>query len=263
MRLSHACLRRTRARLRADATLRPPEASVSDYRKLQHRLGTTRTVVVTPSTYGIDNRVMLRALEELGASARGVAVVDASVSDHELQMLDRRGVRGIRFNLSLSQVATIDMLEQLAQRVAELGWHVQLLMPPAQLVDIEALLVRTARHVGVRSLRTHPFAEGAKHPAFGVIARLVERGRAWVKLSAAYLHSIAGPPTYSDAAPLARAFVALAPDRVLWGSDWPHVVAKDGVPDDAQLFDLLIDWAPDDTTRNKILVHNPAKLYGY
>ena len=108
-----------------------------------------------------------------------------------------------------------------------------------------------------------PFAEGANHPAFGVIARLVERGRTWVKLSAAYLHSIAGPPTYSDAAPLARAFVALAPDRMLWGSDWPHVVAKDGVPDDAELFDLLIEWAPDDTSRNKILVHNPAKLYGY
>ena len=127
----------------ADASLHPPDASVDDYRKLQRRLGTTRTVVVTPSTYGIDNRVMLRALEEMGASARGVAVVDASVSDHELQLLDRSGVRGIRFNLSLSQVATIDMLELLAQRVAELGWHVQLLMAPAQLVGIEALLART------------------------------------------------------------------------------------------------------------------------
>lgn len=243
------------------AALHPPDASVADYRCLQKRLGTSRTVVVTPSTYGVDNRVTLQALVELGPSARGVAVVDASVSDAELQALHHGGVRGIRFNLSLTQVATLDMLERLASRVAELGWHVQLLMPPAQLVDNAGLLTRVRADLVFDHFGRIPFAEGTRHPAFAVIARLLESGRGWVKLSGAYIISLA--PSYSDAMTLARAYVSLAPDRVVWGSDWPHVVAKNGKPDDAELLDLLLEWAPDEAVRTGILVKNPANLYGF
>jgi predicted TIM-barrel fold metal-dependent hydrolase len=245
------------------ATLRPPDASVDDYKFLQRRLGTSRTIVVTPSTYGTDNRVTLQALEKLGLSARGVAVVDASVSEEELQRLHGRGIRGIRFNLSLSQVATIEMLEQLAPRVAEMGWHVQLLMAPAQLLENAKLLAAVPAQLVFDHFGRIPFFEGTAHPAFSVIARLLENGQAWVKLSGAYLHSMDGPPSYADAAPLARAYLSLAPNRVLWGSDWPHVVAKDGPPDDAQLLDLLLEWAPDESVRTRVLVTNPAELYDY
>jgi predicted TIM-barrel fold metal-dependent hydrolase len=251
-----------RAPVAPGAKLRPPEATVADYRCLQRRLGTERTVVVTPSTYGTDNRVTLAALDGLGSSARGVAVVDASVTDRELREFDDAGIRGIRFNLSHSDVASIDMLEKLASRVAELGWHVQLLMPPAQLVENAALLARLPVELVFDHFGRIPFDVGAAHPAFEVIARAVKDGRGWVKLSGAYLNSSSGPP-YEDAAPLARAYLALATDRVVWGSDWPHVVTNYGVPDDAELIDLLLEWTPDDSVRRKVLVSNPARLYGY
>ena len=252
-----------RAPVAAEATLRPPEATVADYACLQHRLGTTRTVVVTPSTYGTDNRVTLAALAELGPSARGIAVVDASVSDDELQALDQAGIRGIRFNLSMSQVATVEMLEKLAPRVAEIGWHVQLLMPPSQLVENASLLAGLPAQLVFDHFGRIPFAEGTAHPAFDVIARLLESGHAWVKLSGVYINSTSGPPSYEDAAPLARAYLSLAPDRVVWGSDWPHVVSKHGQPDDAELLDLLLEWTADDGVRANVLTSNPARLYGY
>jgi len=252
-----------RAPIAPGATLRPPEATVADYKRLQERLGTARTIVVTPSTYGTDNRVTLGALAQLGPSARGVVVVDSSVSDDNLQALHRAGVRGIRFNLSLSQVATIDMLEQLAPRVAELGWHVQLLMPPAQLLENAKLLADLPAQLVFDHFGRIPFSGATTHPAFGVIARLLESGRAWVKLSGVYINSAVGPPSYADAAPLARAYFSLAPDRVLWGSDWPHVATKHRQPDDAEILDLLLEWAPDDGARSQVLVNNPANLYGY
>jgi predicted TIM-barrel fold metal-dependent hydrolase len=253
----------SRVQVAPGATLRPPDASVADYVRLQRRVGTTRTVVVTPSTYGTDNRVTLAALAALGSSARAVAVVDASVSDDELQALHDAGVRGIRFNLSLSQVATMDMLVQLAPRVAELGWHAQVLMPTSQLLQHATALAELPVQVVFDHFGRLPFAEGAQHPAFALIARLLREERAWVKLSGVYINSLVGPPSYEDATPLARAYVSLAPDRVLWGSDWPHVLCKYGQPDDAELVDLLLDWAPDESVRKKILVTNPARLYGY
>jgi D-galactarolactone isomerase len=253
----------SRTPVASQATLRPPDATVGDYRCLQRRLGTTRTVVVTPSTYGADNRVTLSALAELGPSARGIAVVNASVGDEELQALDNAGVRGIRFNLSLSRVATLEMLEQLAPRIAELGWHAQLLMPPTELVLNATLLAKLPVQLVFDHFGRIPFAEGTAHPAYDVIASLLADGRAWVKLSGVYINSVSGPPSYSDAAPLARAFLAVAPDRVVWGSDWPHVVSASGQPDDAELVDLLLEWAPDGAVRTKVLVTNPARLYGY
>ena len=249
----------------ANATLRPPDAHVEDYRLLQQRIGTTRNVVVTPSTYGTDNRCTLEAMARIGSTARGVAVVDTSVSDAELKRLADLGVRGIRFNLSLSAVTTVDMIEPLARRIHALGWHVQLLMPADQLVQLENLLLRLPVPIVFDHFGRIPPA-GTEHRAFGVILKLLDQGHAWVKLSGAYLRSTVGPPSYSDVSELARAFVRAAPERMLWGSDWPHVVASAGetaMPDDAELLDLLLDWAPDEATRRKILVDNPAELYGF
>jgi predicted TIM-barrel fold metal-dependent hydrolase len=248
----------------ANATLRPPDASVEDYRMLQQRTGTTRNVVVTPSTYGTDNSCTLDAMAKLGAVSRGVAVVDTSVSDDELKRLAGLGIRGIRFNLVQSGATTIDMLEPLSKRVNALGWHVQIHMLGDQIVQIADLLQRLPSPIVFDHMGRISKEVGPEHPAFRVIAGLVEKGRGWVKLSGAYMDTKIGPPSYADSTKLAQAFAKAAPDRMIWGSDWPHPTEKlENKPDDAILFDLLAAWLPDDATRRLVLVDNPAALYGF
>ena len=256
----------TRFPTASGATLRPPDASSDDYRLLQRRIGTTRNVVVTPSTYGTDNRCTLEAIAKLGPTARGVAVVDTSVTDAELKRLHGLGVRGIRFNLSLGAATTVDMIAPLSRRVHELGWHAQLLMPAGLLVEIEDRLRELPAAIVFDHLGRIPLPEGVTSTAFAVIRRLIDNGRTWVKLSGAYLVTRLGAPSYADVTELARAYVTAAPERVVWGSDWPHAVASAGqkpMPDDAELFDLLLDWAPGERARERILVDNPAELYGF
>jgi D-galactarolactone isomerase len=247
-----------------NAKLRPADATVDAYRLLQKRLGSTRNVVVTPSTYGTDNSCTLDAMAKLGATARGVAVVDTSVTDAELKRLNDLGMRGIRFNLVQSGATTVDMIEPLSKRVNDLGWHVQIHMLGGQIVEIADLLQRLPSPIVFDHMARIPEPTGVDHPAFALVLKLIEKGRTWVKLSGAYMDGKVGPPTYADTSKVAEAYVKAAPERMVWGSDWPHPTEKaDAKPDDAILFDLLPDWAPDEATRNRILIDNPAKLYGF
>lgn len=247
-----------------NAKLRPPNATVDDYRLFQKRIGTTRNVIVTPSTYGTDNAVTLDAMAKIGATARGVAVVDASVTDAELKRLNDLGVHGIRFNLVQSGATTVDMLEPLSKRVYDLGWHVQIHMLGDQIVDTADVLQRLPSPIVFDHLARIPQPAGVDHPAFALVLKLLDKGRTWVKLSGAYQDTRTGPPAYADVSKVARAYVKAAPERLVWASDWPHPTEKaDAKPDDAVLFDLLLDWAPDEATRNRILVDNPAALYGF
>lgn len=242
-----------------------PGATVADYRLLQARIGTTRAVVVQPKLYGTDNTCTLDAIARLGiAHARGIAVMHPSVSDAELQRLDAGGIRGLRFSVwnPADTVTTLDMIEPLAQRIAPLGWHVQLHMSAGQIVDNAALLEKLAAPMVFDHVGRLPPQSGIAHPAFAIIRGLLERGRAWMKLSGAYLNTRSGPPGYADASAIARAFAQAAPQRMVWGSDWPHVTEREK-PDDAVLFDLLADWMPDDVDRRRVLVDNPARLYGF
>jgi len=244
------------------ATLKPADAHVEDYRLLQKRIGTTRNVIVTPSTYGTDNSCTLDAMAKIGPSARGVAVVDASVTDAELKRLNGLGVRGTRFNLVQAGATTVEMLEPLSQRVNELGWHVQINLKPDLLVQIEDLLLRLPSPLVFDHLAHVPQPAGIEHPAFKTMRKLIDKGRTWVKLSGAYQDTKVGPPTYSDTTSIAQAYVQAAPDRMVWGSDWPHPTEKEK-PDDAILFDLLSQWVPDEAIRNRVLVQNPQVLYGF
>jgi D-galactarolactone isomerase len=248
----------------ANAKLLPPDASVDAHRLLQKRLGTTRTIVVHPSTYGTDNSCTLDAMAEFGPASRGVAVVDTSVTDAELKRLNDLGIRGIRFNLVQSGATTIEMLEPLSRRVDNFGWHVQLHMLGDQIVEAANLLQRLPSPIVFDHLARIPQPTGVDHPAFALVLELLDKGRTWVKLSGAYMETRTGPPTYADVSKVARAYVKAAPERMVWASDWPHPTEKaDSKPDDAVLFDLLADWAPDEAIRNRILVDNPAALYGF
>lgn len=246
----------------ANATLHPGDAHVADYRLLQKRTGTTRNVVVTPSTYGTDNSCTLDALATIGATARGVAVVDTSVTDDELKRLHAHGVRGIRFNLVQAGATTVEMLEPLSTRVNALGWHVQMHILGDRIVEIEDVLQRLPSPIVFDHLGRIPQPAGTDHPAFRVITKLIDKGRTWVKLSGAYIDTKTGAPAYADTTKVAQAYVKAAPERLVWGSDWPHPTEKDK-PDDAALFDLLGVWVPDEALRRRILVDNPATLYDF
>ena len=254
------------ARFPADpgATLRPADALVDDYRLLQKRIGTTRNVIVTPSTYGTDNRVTLDAMAKIGATVRGVVVVNASVADAELKRLADLGVRGIRFNLVQAGATTVEMIEPLSTRVNALGWHVQIHMLADQIVKIEDLLYKLDSPIVFDHMGRMPQPAGTDHPAFGVIRKLIDKGRTWVKLSGAYHDTKVGPPSYADTSKVAQAYVKAAPERMVWASDWPHPTQKENEKaNDAVLFDLLTEWAPNEVTRQRILVENPATLYGF
>ena len=245
------------------ATLKPADALVEDYRALQKRIGTTRNVLVQPSTYGVDNRCHLDALRAFGPSARMVAVVNDTVSTDELRRMHALGVRGIRFNLAQAGATTPEMIEPLSRRVSDLGWHIQINAPAERIMAIMPILERVPSQIVFDHLARIPQPEGVNHPLFAKVRGLLDNGRAWVKLSGAYGNTKVGPPTYSDASAVARAYVKAAPERLVWGSDWPHPTEKDNWPDDALLFDLLADWAPDEKVRHRILVENPARLYDF
>jgi D-galactarolactone isomerase len=244
------------------ATLKPADALPADYKLLQKRLGTTRNVIVTPSTYGTDNSATLDGMAKLAPNVRGVAVVDASVTDAELKRLNGLGMRGTRFNLVQAGATTVEMLEPLSKRIHELGWHIQINAKPELIVEIEPLLTRLPTPLVFDHLAHVPRDVGVDSPAFKTMRKLIDQGRTWVKLSGAYQDTKVGPPTYADATPIAQAYVKAAPERMVWGSDWPHPTEK-VKPDDAVLFDLLAQWVPDEASRDRILVQNPEVLYGF
>jgi D-galactarolactone isomerase len=246
------------------ATLRPADALVDDYRAFQKRIGTTRNVLVQPSTYGIDNRCHLDALAAFGPTARMVAVVNDSVSTEELRRLHALGVRGIRFNLAQVGATTPEMMEPLSKRINDLGWHIQINAPAAKIMEVMPILeTRVASPIVFDHLAHIPQPAGVNDPLVAKIRGVMDRGRTWMKLSGPYADSKVGPPTYADSSAVARAYAKGYPERCVWGSDWPHPTEKDKYPDDAILFDLLTDWVPDERARHRILVENPATLYDF
>jgi D-galactarolactone isomerase len=239
-------------------------ARVAEYRLLQRRLGITRDIVVTPAPYVTDNRVTLDALVQLGPNARGVAVVHPTVTDAELRMLDEGGIRGIRFSIADAAIANtnVGMIEPLSKRVAALGWHVQINMGPEAIAATDALWNRLPSQIVFDHMGHVPQPIGVNHPVYGVIRKLVDKGRTWVKLSVTYDNTKDGPPAYDDITRVAQAYVQAAPERMLWGSNWPHP-NETNKPNDALIFDLMARWAPDEATRRRILVENPENLYGF
>jgi D-galactarolactone isomerase len=243
----------------------PPGVFTAEmYRGMQQRLGLRRAIVVQPNAYQDDNAVTLRAIRALGPGAKGVGVVKPGVADAEIERLTQGGIVAQRiFQLPWGAVGFAEMDEVMA-RVHPFGWHANIQLDGRELPKWEAQIRRlpgkfVIDHIGKYLEPVAPDSE-----PFKSLLRLIDTGRCWVKLSAPYETSKAGAPRYEDVSRLARALVKHAPVRMLWASNWPHPSApKDRLPDDADLLDLLLDWAPDETARRRILVDNPAALYGF
>lgn len=242
--------------------LRPPDASIDDYRSVQAALGCDRVVLVQPTTYGLDNRCQLEAVDRLGDRARAVLVVDDTVTAHELEAFTARGARGARFHLLPGGAVPGEMLGPVADRIAPFGWHVQLQLDGRRLPDLLDTLLGlptslVVDHVG----RFMPPVE-PDHEAFRALLTLVDAGRCWVKLSAPYESSTDGAPRFPTVTRLARELVTAAPERLLWASNWPHPGQGDPLTTE-QLSTLLDDWLPTDAVRRQVLVDNPVDVYGF
>lgn len=249
-----------------DDTRNQPPAGVDVYRMLQKKLGLTRSVAIQPSAYGTDNRCLLDALKQLGKNSRGVAVVKDSITDRELEELHHAGVRGLRYNVSRGAKLNADDVLRMGDRIKAFGnWHLDFWVPADIVIGYQEMFEKLPVPV-VFDHRGHlPQAQGIKHPAFKMITDLMKEGKAWVKLSALY-HDSNLKDDYADTVAVGKAYVEAAPERIVWGTDWPHpseFSAKRDFPNDAHLLDLLAVQAPDEKVRHMILVENPAALYGF
>ena len=242
------------------------DASVAAYRQFQARIGTERVVVVTPSTYGADNAATLDALHQFGKSARGVVVIDCDAPPADLKTWTALGVRGIRVNFVSPQPwgkTDAARLQKTARIAAELGWHIQIYARGAQIAELEPVIAGLPTPVVIDHFGSPDPTGGPAAPGFDAIRRRLTSGTTWVKLSGPYISSRSGPPEYADLMAYARAFVADAPERLVWGSDWPHRGQTGKLPDDANLIDHVAIWAADEKERHRILVENPKALYGF
>jgi predicted TIM-barrel fold metal-dependent hydrolase len=246
----------------AERRYTPPDALIGDYQAAMRTVGLDRAVLTAPSVHGLDNRALLHGLRTGGASLRGVAMVAADVSDAALRELHAAGVRAIRTQLKPggSKPLTLGELRALAERVAPLGWHVEIHLDVSALPDIDELCAGFPVPVVIEHMGHLPTSRGLDNPGFRALLRFLASG-AWVKLSGAYIASETGAP-YEDVRPFAEALLEAAPQRAVWGSNWPHP-HQDTVPDDRELARTLSAWTDDAALLREVLVDNPGTLYNF
>jgi 2-pyrone-4,6-dicarboxylate lactonase len=253
----------------ADRSYTPPDAPLAKYLAMLDAVGFTRGVLVQGSAHGQDNAAMLDALARRPDRLRGVAVADAGVSPAELRRWRDIGVRGLRFNhffrggsLHYRGGVPLGAAKALAPTMAELGWHLQLWIDVKDLPDTLPTLRQIGLPVVVDHMGRTDAHAGTAAPGFQSLLRLVGDGACWVKVSGAHRISQQAPD-YEDARPFHEALVRANPERLVWGSDWPHPRMEGEMPDAGRLFELFCAWTPDETARQRILVTNPVRLYGF
>jgi 2-pyrone-4,6-dicarboxylate lactonase len=247
----------------------PPDSTLDDYLHLLAVIGVERAVLVQPSVYGTDNAALLDALSRRPQGLRGVAVVAPDVATGTLRAFDDAGVRGVRFNLvdhaGERNVVPLDAVGRLAKAIAPFGWHIEFLVnldeAPGFAEAVSGLPIDiVVGHLGYPRSGAGAWANATSLDAF---LRLFETGRCWVKLTGPYRISAAPDVPYADTRPLARRLASVNPERLIWGTDWPHVMNKKPMPNDGDLTDLIADWLPDAALRERVLVANPAALYRF
>jgi predicted TIM-barrel fold metal-dependent hydrolase len=247
-----------------DRAYTPPDSGIDDFMVLQERLGLSRAVFVQASCHGTDNAAMLDAIASGGGRYAGVAMIDESFDTTDIGALHDAGVRGTRFNFvaHLGGAPDLDEFWRIVDRVVPFGWHVVLHFDAKDLPVYAALLDRMPCPYVIDHMARVPAPAGTDQEPFQALLALMADERAWVKISGAERLTAGGEPPYDDVVPFARALIATAPDRVLWGTDWPHPNVRH-MPDDGDLLDLLAAFAPDEATRHRILVTNPERLYDF
>lgn len=244
----------------------PVDTPLADLRAMHAALGIERLVLVQASVHGTDSRAVLDAAATDPERLRAVVAVEEDVTDRALGDMHERGARGIRVNLvdkGGMPYSSLSALDTIAERIAPLGWHVELLVHVEDSEELEALVKRLKVPVAVGHIGYTKAALGLEHPGYQRFLELLRDGYFWVKLTGPYRISARDRAPYDDAVPFAQAVVEAAPDRVVWGSDWPHVVYWKSMPNDGDLLNALAEWVPDEALRNRILVDNPARLYGF
>jgi predicted TIM-barrel fold metal-dependent hydrolase len=253
----------------AERIYTPPDATIESYRHLLAVLGVERAVLIQPSVYGSDNRAMLAALQAAGPGFRGVAVVEPTIPAGDVEVLHRAGIRGVRLNLvdrpEGRNAVPVAIVRALADRIAPFGWHIEFLVNLDEALGFAGAVSGLAVPIVLGHLG-YPRAgarEWIKAPGFEALLALLAGGRCWVKLTGPYRISGAADLPYEDVDAAAAKLAQVAPGRLIWGSDWPHVMMKKPMPNDGALCDLLARWIPDPATRARILVENPMELYGF
>jgi D-galactarolactone isomerase len=238
----------------------PPLATPAMYREVMRRLNLERVILVQPTAYGDDNTCLLDALADLGAGARGIFLVTPDTPRQALSAWNEAGGRGARFFMLHGSILTWDMLETVARKIADFGWHVQLQLDGRTLADYEDAILRLPCPVVIDHNGKFLEPVPPDHSGMTSLLRLLGSGKVWVKASAPYETSRTGAPHYADVGDVAKRLIAAAPERIVWASNWPHGGQKQK-PDDADLLDLLLDWAPSAELRHRVLVENPGRLY--
>jgi D-galactarolactone isomerase len=240
------------------------EASLEQYEALLARLGFERGVIVQPSLYSTDNTITLESIAAMGLHrARGVAVTTRDVSTKEPQRLHDAGIRGNRFYFIVNDFTRND-LAPMAKMIAPFGWHVQVQDDGAWIRDIIPMLASLPVDSVIDHVGRTPAKNGTNDPDFLAMLRFFETGKLWIKISAPYLQSTDGPPNYADVGDKVRELVKVRPDRLVWAANWPHPnFAPDSKPEEADCLDPLLEWLPDEATRNAILADNPGRLYDF
>jgi predicted TIM-barrel fold metal-dependent hydrolase len=248
-----------------DRTYTPPDAPLERFEALQRTLGLTRAVLVNASCHGRDNRVIVDAIAVSGGRYRGVANADDRFSDRDFEQLHEAGFRGVRFNFvkHLGGVPDLAEFERVLARIRPLGWHVDLHFDAGDLLEFASLLERLPVPFIIDHMGRVPTRDGLSQPPFLLLLQLARSNeRCWIKISGAERISSAGPP-FEDAVPFARALIDAAPDRILWGTDWPHPNISRYMPNDGDLVDLIPLMMPDPLVQQRILVDNPHRLYQF
>jgi predicted TIM-barrel fold metal-dependent hydrolase len=246
-----------------DRSYTPPDAPFETLQALHNHLGFTRGVIVQASCHGSDNRAMLEAIARSEGRYRGVAIVDGSETDEQLAEMDAGGVRGVRFNFvaHLGGAPDLDVFDSTVDRLADLGWHVVLHLDAQDILTYAERLARIPVPFIIDHMGRVKAQDGIEQQSFRALQQLMENPLAWVKVCGAERVSVGRRP-FEDAVPFAQKLIELAPERVLWGTDWPHPNISKDMPNDGGLVDLMFNFCTDPLLRQKLLIDNPMKLYG-
>jgi 2-pyrone-4,6-dicarboxylate lactonase len=247
----------------------PPESNLDDLRHLHSVLGIDRVVFTQPSIYGVDNSAIVDGMTKLNAEtsdrARAVIACGLDISDDELAAFDAIGVRGVRLNTDNlgGMPIEMDQVPLLCDRIQHLGWHIEFLFPGRDIVDLMPVFTSLTVPMSIGHFAYQKAVDGTDTPGFRALLELARAGNTWIKISGANRVSRTDLPPYDDVAPMAHALLEAAPDRIMWGTDWPHPNKYEVNPNDGDLIDAAGDWVTDADLRQRVFVDNAARFYRF